>query len=647
MRSQRIRDRNYNFNARSRFIGIVYTINTELGLYVDTHSCCKLPSNQMSLPGVAREMREAIVASVASVSSLARQHALLVVRDSRSFVGLLARTLSSLPADVFAASVAINLLGLALPLGILQVYDRIVPNSATATLTLLFLGICCALVLEVILRITRSHLIAWNAMQLAWKTNIDAARRVATGPAKLVDAEAAARWIQRLHSVAAVCEFNVSQAPLVLIDLVFVVIFLALLVASSRWLAAVPVAVFLLFGIAAMRRGHELRDATTNRATAEAKIRDFLSEVLNGIVTVKALGTEQQILRRFERLSEQAAGCTYNVVRLADDAQSFGSIVSTLTQILTSTIGAVLAVHGQISVGVVACSTILAGRVIQPLLRLVSAWNEIQGVIVAEEIAKPIFALPHNPHPRANVTDREPRRAAQLMFDDVWFSRSDGRPAVLAGASLAVEPGAIIAITGRDNIGKSTVARLAAGQLVPEAGQVLIDGVPAATAVARSRGSIVIVDFRNATVRGSVLNNLTLFRGDEQFAAARAAAGVIGLEGDINRLPRGYNTRLGEAATEVLPAGLVQRIAIARAIASNPQLLILDEANSSFDYGSDQALGTGLLSLRGKVTIVLITNRPSFAAIADRLFTLVDGRFCQLERPGTPMVRPNIGRVVA
>ena len=80
-----------------------------------------------------------------------------------------------------------------------------------------------------------------------------------------------------------------------------------------------------------------------------------------------------------------------------------------------------------------------------------------------------------------------------------------------------------------------------------------------------------------------------------------------------------------------MPVGLLQRIAIARAIASRPRLLILDEANSSFDYGSDQALGKGLVSLKGKITMVLITNRPSFAAIADRLFTLVDGKFCQLE----------------
>ncbi len=147
---------------------------------------------------------------------------------------------------------------------------------------------------------------------------------------------------------------------------------------------------------------------------------------------------------------------------------------------------------------------------------------------------------------------------------------------------------------------------------------------------------MALVDHQNATVRGSVLDNLTLFR-TEQIEAARAAARMLDLEGDINRLPRGYDTRLGEAATETLPVGFLQRVAIARAIASRPRLLILDEANGSFDYASDQALGKGLLSLKGEITMVLITNRPSFAAIADRLFTLVDGKFCQLEQTRLPM----------
>jgi ABC-type bacteriocin/lantibiotic exporter with double-glycine peptidase domain len=558
-----------------------------------------------------------------------------IARDSWSFLKLLAATLASLPADVLAASIVINLLGLALPLAILQVYDRVIPHSATATLTFLVLGTACALVLEMVLRIARSYVIAWRAMKVTWETNAQAASRIATAPANLVDAVPAARWIQRLQAVATVSEFQISPARLVLVDLPFVAIFLALLAASSGWLALVPLVVFLLFGITAIARGLELRKATTERMSAEAKIRDFLMEALNGIVTAKALGMEQQILRRFERLSEQAAGCTYNVVRLADNAQSYGSMVSILTQIATATVGAVLVINGQVSIGVVACGTMLAGRIIQPLLRLVAAWNEIQGVMVAIETAKPVLDLPDAHRPTLPAGERQ-KLPARLIFDNVTFAHQAGRTPVLAEASLEVLPGEIVAISGRDGCGKSTAGRLAAGQLIPQKGQIWIDRVAASMGEARLRGTVAVVNHQSATVRGTVLNNLTMFRDAERLEAAREAARVIGLESSINRLPRGYDTRLGDSASETLPTGLVQRIAIARAIASNPRLLILDEANTAFDYASDLALTNGLLTLRGRITIVLITSRPSFAAIANRVFTLVDGRFQQIETHSQP-----------
>jgi ATP-binding cassette subfamily C protein LapB len=531
---------------------------------------------------------------------------------------------------VVAASIVINFLGLALPLGILQVYDRIIPNSATATLAMLGIGIGIALVVETILRIVRGRVLAWSAMQVAWQSNIDAACRIATAPAEVVDAQPAARWFQRLQAVVTISDFGMSQAPLLLVDMVFIVIFLPLLLASSGWLAAVPLVVFVLFGVAAIERGHAMREITAKRAVAETKVRDFLVEALNDIVTVKALGTEQQILRRFERLYEQSAGYTYRTVRLIDDAQSLASLVSILTQVATATVGAILAINGQISIGVVACSTMLAGRVIQPFLRVVTAWNEIQGAMVAEEIAKPILDLPKSDDMGAPSRDRK-RLPAPVVFDDVWFAHTGNSEPILAGASLDVRPGEIIALTGKDNIGKSSVRRLMAGQLLPNSGRVLIDG-RAATAQARKNNWVAVVDHRNAVVRGSVLDNLTLFGDADQLEAARQAARTIGLEADIDLLPRGYDTRLGEAASEALPSGLLQRIAIARAIANRPRLLILDESNNSLDHAAEQALRAGLGTFRDEMTIVLITNRPSFAAIADRVFTLVDGKFCELKK---------------
>src|SRR5688572_27606011 len=149
----------------------------------------------------------------AGIFSRARGAVTSVVHDVWGFVRLLVKTFLSLPADVLGASVVINLLGLALPLAILQVYDRIVPNSALATLTLLIIAVFCAVVLETLLRIARSHVVAWSGMKLAWNASVDAASRIAGARPELVDTQPAARWIQRLQAVSAISEFHISPAP--------------------------------------------------------------------------------------------------------------------------------------------------------------------------------------------------------------------------------------------------------------------------------------------------------------------------------------------------------------------------------------------------------------------------------------------------
>ncbi len=568
--------------------------------------------------------------SVTGKSSLPSGRRYTVAHDAFEFLRLLARTLYSLPADVIAASVVINLLGLALPLAILQVYDRIIPNAATSTLLFLILCVCTALVFEAILRITRSQVIAWSAMKEGWRTNLDAASRVALAPAKLVDHEPAAYWMQRFQAVNTASEFKLSPSLLSLADLPFTLIFLALLIAISPVLATVPLVLFIPFVFAAFERGRKLRMATMGRAIEEAKIRDFLVEALTGIVTVKAFAMEQQILRRFERLAEQASGCTYNLIRLSDDARNLGFLASTLTQLTTVTVGAVLTINGEITIGALACCTMLSGRLMQPLMRLVSAWNEIHAVIVAKETAKPIFDLPSSSRfkPPSAV---EPPLPARVTFDNVTFRYEGQATAVLADANLSVTPGEIIALTGRNGSGRSTTAQLALGQLLPQSGEIFIDDIPAALAGTGVCGTLAFVDHNVTSVRGTVLDNLTMFRDGEGIDSVGAVARQMGLEDDIHRLPRGYETRLGEVATEPLPPALLQRIVVARAIASRPRLLILDQANSSFDYRGNTMLAQGLLSLKGKVTTILITNLSLLTAVADRIMTIVDGKFVQLD----------------
>jgi ATP-binding cassette subfamily C protein LapB len=556
---------------------------------------------------------------------------------ARQYFRLFVSTFSSLPTDVIAASIAINLLGLALPLVILQVYDRIIPNAATSTLFYLILCVCLVVMFEAILRVTRSQVIAWRAMKAAWRISAEAAARVALAMPGVIEQEPPTRWLNRFQALDRVSNFQLSPARLVIIDLPFVLIFAAFLFAISPLLASIPIVLFVLVAAVAIMQAGELKAAMTSRAVMEAKTRDFLHETLSGIFDIKAFAMEQQILRRFERLEERASGCAYNVLRLSDNAVSLATLASTLTQLATVTVGAVLTINGSITIGALACCTMLSGRLMQPLLLLVSSWNEIHSVIVGETIARPIYELPQKDRQAAAINGSVP---ARVVFDHVTFTHLGRSEPVLSDACLCIEPGETVTLTGVNGSGMSTFARLALGWLSPQSGQVLIDGISASLTGSGVCGKLALVDHHVAPIRGTILSNLTVYRDGEDEAAAQTIARLIGVEDDIHALPRGYSTRVGEGAAEPLPPGLLQRIAIARALASRPRLLILDEANLSLDQRSDLLLARALHSLKGKMTVVVITNRPMFAALADRVLAIVDRKFVLLGEKQSTVTPP-------
>lgn len=536
-------------------------------------------------------------------------------------VSLLIAACRDMPLSILVASILINLLSLVMPLAVMQVYDRIVPRQAIETLWALFLVIVGVVAIEAVLRIARGHVVTWAATSLAWRTYRELLTRLMAAPESTIEKESASRTLDRAQALTAYAEWHGSPSRLVLIDVPFVIFFLGLMALIGGWLALIPVALFAVLGVAAIQRSAALHAASAERATEDMKIRDFLIETLTGLTTVKASAMEAQMLRRFERLQEGLAERSARIVRLGEEAQAFAGLLSNLTQMVTVTLGAVFVITGSISVGTLACCVMLAGRAVQPLLRCVAVWNELQSVVVGLEKADPLLALPP-----AETDPVVPLASGPLAIEitDVTL-RNAGGGLVLENVSLTVSAGSMIAIMGRDGAGKSTVVDLLTGRREPEGGSLKIGQRSYQTDAAALRQQVGVVRSGSPAVRGSILENITMFRRGDEIEVAKKAARLIGLESDILQLPLGYETPLAEGISADLPAGLVQRIGIARAIARSPGLLILDEANSGIDMRSDQLLMRGLTRLRGHMTIVLITNRPSFAQMADAAFSLEKG----------------------
>lgn len=521
---------------------------------------------------------------------------------------------------VLTLSLIINLLGMALPLAILQIYDRILPNQSYETLGYLMAGLGIAFVLEACLKMFRSYLLGWHAVHHGFRSQVEAVDRLLMAPRGETGRHSPTVWLDALDALGEVSAFEGGQSRLALVDIPMAALFLVVIGLVGGPLVLVPVAVTAVFGFLTVQKSKMLQQALSNRSQQDNKQNDFLIECLSGIHTLKGLAIEPQILRRFERLQKTSALASYETIYFGNRLQSYGALFANLMMVSIVTCGALLVMHGYMSIGALACCSLLSGRLTQPVLRGVGMLTEIQNVELANARADKFSALT----PAAQPGPVNTAISGLVAFDRVSFCHAGSDQPLLNGVSLTIRPGEFIGIRGEDGSGRSTLASLAMGVRQPQRGAVTIDGLPAARLRHHDlKHHLGYVSANSAIFKGTVLDNITLFRSGDAIDAAREAASLIGLEDDINHLPDGYDTMLGGAAT--LSAGLLQRIAIARALMLKPKILIFNEANSLMDFRSDLLLRAGLSSLKGSMTTILISNRPSLLNIADRVFELKGG----------------------
>lgn len=528
-----------------------------------------------------------------------------------------------LPNSIIVSSFFINLLGLALPLVVLQVYDRIIPNNALATLAFLIAGLAIVIALETAMKIARAYVMGWAALHTSYHMEVEAVRRILRSPLSAIDRDPASVWMDRLDALAELNGFYGGPARLILLDLPFLAIFLCVMLLVGGYIVAIPIVMILGFALITAFRGAEVQAVLHERSERDIRRYDFITECLTGIETIKCMAMEPQMLRRFERLQQGTADVSYRSILHGDAMQSLGNLFANMTMIAMVTIGAVAVMMGHLSIGALACCTLLSGRLIQPVLRSIGIWNEMQNIAILHESADQLFALEK---PEQIESTSKPEMQGAITVQDLSCQHPVTERTILSGLSLKAAAGEIIGIRGNFDGGQTVLAQAIRGEIVPDQGAVYVDGVNAGGKAGKSiTHSICYIPDRPYIFRGTILENITMFRQGAAVDAARTASRLIGLEAAIHRLPEGYDTPIGDGIADSLSAGLMQRITIARAIARRPKVLILDEANRSLDFQSEAQLRKGLKKLRGEMTILLICNRPSLLAIADHIYELRDG----------------------
>ncbi len=528
-----------------------------------------------------------------------------------------------LPKPIIVASVVSSLLGLALPLAVLQIYDRILPNQSIETLTLLTIGLFGAFVLDAVLKVLRSYLLGWNAVRSGFDAQLSAVTRLLNAPHPNVEKEPPGIWVDGLEAVRELSAFEGSQSRLLTLDIPLAGIFLIVLGLVGGPLIVVPLLLIAGFGVMAAFHGKRLQQVLAARSEQDNRKHDFLVECLSGIHTLKGLAMESMILRRFERLQKGSAVASYDTILLGNKLQSMGIMFANLMMISVVSVGALFVMAGELSIGGLACCSLLSGRLTQPVLRGIGMWTEFQNIQLAQERAGKFSELEVSTSV-GNSLDSE--ITGSITLDKVGFEYPGVKKrSCLSDVSLVVRPGEFVGIKGEDGSGRSTLVKLITGELKPTSGSVTIGGLESCPNREQLQvKDVAYVSAHSATFKGTILENITMFRTGAAVEAAQRAAKLIGLEDEIHRLPDGYDTPLAQGVAQILSSGLLQRVSIARALARNPKILIFDEANSLLDFQSDAALRQGLESLKGQMTAIIISNRPSFLSIAERVYALQD-----------------------
>ena len=351
----------------------------------------------------------------------------------------------------------------------------------------------------------------------------------------------------------------------------------------------------------------------------------FLVESVNGVETLKAMAVEPQMQRRWE---EQLAGyvaASFRVLSLGNVASQSVQLVSKLVTAGVLFFGAKLVIDGSLSVGELVAFNMLAGRVSTPVLRLAQIWQDFHQARLSVARLGDILNTPAEPTFNPGRAALPPIRG-DITFEHVTFRyRIDG-PEVLHDVSFSVPAGQIVGIVGPSGSGKSTLAKLAQRLYVPESGRVLVDGVDLAIVdAAWLRRQLGVVLQENVLFNRSVRDNIALADPAMPMEQVIAAATLAGAHEFILGLPEGYDTIVGERGSS-LSGGQKQRIAIARALVTNPRILIFDEATSALDYESERVIQQNMQEIAKGRTVFIIAHRLSTVRRTDRIITIDAGR---------------------
>ncbi|OHC66905.1 MAG: ABC transporter [Rhodocyclales bacterium RIFCSPLOWO2_02_FULL_63_24] len=511
--------------------------------------------------------------------------------------------------DVLIASLAIQLVGLGTPLFTQVIIDKVVVHQSNSTLTVIGVALVMFMMFTSVMSWLRQYLVLHTGNRIDAVLGSQVFRHLLRLPMPWFEHRPTGTVVARLQGIETIREFITGAAVTLVLDLPFLLIFLAVMFWYSWQLSLIAVGLMGLIALASLLVTPVFRERLNRQFLLGARNQSYLTEYIAGMATVKSLQMEPHVEQRYGDFLAQYLAAGFGTKQVAN---TYNTCANGLEQLMTLGIliaGALLVMQNEgFTVGMLVAFQMFAGRMSQPLLRLVGLWQEFQQANLAVKRLGDILDMPQEPH---SLTPARESTAGSGLIElvDLAFRYSDHHPWLYRNLGLAFKPGRLTVLMGPSGCGKSTLARLLLGFYLPQEGQIRLDGRDIRYLAANElRQTFGVVPQETILFAGTIYDNLVMAQPQASFDHVIRACKAAEIHELIDTLPDGYQTEIGERGIG-LSGGQRQRIAIARALLKRPKVLIFDEAVSNLDQQTAEHFARTINTLKGKVTMIFITHQ--------------------------------------